>query len=68
MARDLIELRRSNWIPRRAQLQVPVPPSCLPYELYVPFGSVWLHGCASHAQHVSQSCLGPSAGEFVIVR
>ena len=27
MVRDLIELRRSNWIPRRAQLQVNVCPA-----------------------------------------
>lgn len=30
MARDLIELRRSNWIPRRAQLQVLVHTSNMP--------------------------------------
>lgn len=30
MARDLIELRRSNWIPRRAQLQVFVRSSNMP--------------------------------------
>lgn len=30
MARDLIELRRSNWIPRRAQLQVFVLANSMP--------------------------------------
>ena len=33
MVRDVIELRRSNWIPRRAQLQVSVAHSVKAYLL-----------------------------------
>lgn len=55
MARDLIELRRSNWIPRRAQLQATMlpfdmPASCLLYNLQLWSRSVRLHS-------VRQSCL-----------